>query len=515
MPARGLGARRGDRLRPGATARATTARRPRPRPPRAARLAQRGGRGEHVAERRQRDDEADGPQAPRPAGRAASQRPRTSSGSTSARRPRRRSAPAPGRDRAGPARRWRPRRSSPATRGAPASPSGDAEEEVLAGQHLGQRQPQEPAAASPARRQAVGRERRRRRRRPARARSCRAAAPARAPTTAARHAAAAAGSARRAAARTSAVPCRPASGDASQPHSGHGRDQPGQARQDRDRQRGDARRRRRARGRVGAERLAALRARCRRPAPPAPARRAIAPGRGRLALWRLSRRASLAGRPTRISVAGSTSPPSSSSSRSAAIQLGAQLARCAAGARARCRARRRSRRRAPRGRSRPAAASGGSGWPSRRAVAAAPPLRTGLEPVQPRRASARASRRRRRGRRARPRPARAPCRRACPTTSPVRVSGSPLADVRHAEVGQLGEPRAGGGVGDDHHVLRLHVAVDHAARVGVLQRVAERHADPRDVAVGDRARLHQLGKRSAPNELRDQVDVVLVAAASS
>ena len=80
----------------------------------------------------------------------------------------------------------------------------------------------------------------------------------------------------------------------------------------------------------------------------------------------------------------------------------------------------------------------------------------------------------------------------------------------HAEVGELGEPRPRGGVGHDHHVLRLDVAVDHPARVGVLERVAERDADARHVAVRDRLRARQLGKGSAPNELGHQVDVVLV-----
>src|SRR5829696_6888311 len=82
--------------------------------------------------------------------------------------------------------------------------------------------------------------------------------------------------------------------------------------------------------------------------------------------------------------------------------------------------------------------------------------------------------------------------------------------VRHAEVGQLREARSRGGLCQDHHVLRLHVAVDHAAGMGVLERLAQGYADAGDVAVGDRARLGQLGEGSAPNELRDEVDVVLV-----
>ena len=60
-------------------------------------------------------------------------------------------------------------------------------------------------------------------------------------------------------------------------------------------------------------------------------------------------------------------------------------------------------------------------------------------------------------------------------------------DVRHAEVGQLREARPGRGLGDHHHVLRLDVAVDDPVRVGVLERVAERHADLGHVAVRHRA----------------------------
>jgi hypothetical protein len=46
--------------------------------------------------------------------------------------------------------------------------------------------------------------------------------------------------------------------------------------------------------------------------------------------------------------------------------------------------------------------------------------------------------------------------------------------------------------------------------VRVLERVAERHADARHVAVRERVRTHQLGKGSPPNQLRDEVGVVLV-----
>ena len=88
-----------------------------------------------------------------------------------------------------------------------------------------------------------------------------------------------------------------------------------------------------------------------------------------------------------------------------------------------------------------------------------------------------------------------------------RVAGG---HVRHPEVGQLRESSARGGLREHHHVLGLDVAVDHPARVRVLEGLAERGSDARDVAVRNRARMHQLGKRSAPNQLRDEIHVVLV-----
>ena len=60
-------------------------------------------------------------------------------------------------------------------------------------------------------------------------------------------------------------------------------------------------------------------------------------------------------------------------------------------------------------------------------------------------------------------------------------------EVGDAEVGELGEAGAGRGLGDDDHVLRLDVAVDDLLRVRVRERVAHRHADLGDVAVGQRA----------------------------
>ena len=97
-----------------------------------------------------------------------------------------------------------------------------------------------------------------------------------------------------------------------------------------------------------------------------------------------------------------------------------------------------------------------------------------------------------------------------PTTSPGHRERRVADHVGDAEVGELGEAGPRGRVGDDHDVLRLDVAVDHTALVRVPERVAERGADPRHVAIRDRIRAHELGKGSAPNELRDQIDLVLV-----
>jgi hypothetical protein len=84
--------------------------------------------------------------------------------------------------------------------------------------------------------------------------------------------------------------------------------------------------------------------------------------------------------------------------------------------------------------------------------------------------------------------------------------------VRHAEVGELREPRAGRGLGDDHHVLGLHVAVDHLASVRVRQGVAQRRSDARHVAVRQRTATQELAEGAPAHELRHQVDRVFVGA---
>ena len=59
-------------------------------------------------------------------------------------------------------------------------------------------------------------------------------------------------------------------------------------------------------------------------------------------------------------------------------------------------------------------------------------------------------------------------------------------------------------VGDDH-VLRLDVAVHDAAAVRVLERAAQREADPQHVAVREHALGAELVERAAVDQLGDQV----------
>ncbi len=59
-------------------------------------------------------------------------------------------------------------------------------------------------------------------------------------------------------------------------------------------------------------------------------------------------------------------------------------------------------------------------------------------------------------------------------------------------------------VGDDH-VLRLDVAVDDAAVVGVRQRVGEREADAQHVAVAERALGLEHVERAAADQLGHEV----------
>ena len=102
-----------------------------------------------------------------------------------------------------------------------------------------------------------------------------------------------------------------------------------------------------------------------------------------------------------------------------------------------------------------------------------------------RRASAPASRRRPRGRRRGPRPARAPCRRACRPRR--RARSAPAPSVRRATPKSISFARGSPLLGDED-VLRLDVAVDDGARVGVVERLAEVGADLADLAVAERRR---------------------------
>jgi hypothetical protein len=67
-----------------------------------------------------------------------------------------------------------------------------------------------------------------------------------------------------------------------------------------------------------------------------------------------------------------------------------------------------------------------------------------------------------------------------------------------------------GGLGDED-VARLDVAVHHATRVRVGQRVAQGDADEQDVAVGEGALGDEVGQRRPADQLRDEVDRARVA----
>ena len=116
-----------------------------------------------------------------------------------------------------------------------------------------------------------------------------------------------------------------------------------------------------------------------RPAPSLPGNRGLPASQPAGRDQRLRRRSAVA-RPTRLSVAGSTSPPWSSSSGTAA----ASAARSAAGSGRRAGSTSSASSIASHsssGRSRRSRASEGSGRPRRRAVAAGPPARMGFLPV--------------------------------------------------------------------------------------------------------------------------------------
>ena len=71
------------------------------------------------------------------------------------------------------------------------------------------------------------------------------------------------------------------------------------------------------------------------------------------------------------------------------------------------------------------------------------------------------------------------------------------------EVGQFDNPSlAIGAVGNDH-VGRFDVTVDNSARMGMIERVAESDADPRDVAVGQFAGYEPLAQSLAADQFGD------------
>ena len=96
-----------------------------------------------------------------------------------------------------------------------------------------------------------------------------------------------------------------------------------------------------------------------------------------------------------------------------------------------------------------------------------------------------------------------------PTTSPGAVSGGAVGEAGDAEVHQLG-PRLP--VLGDLHVLRLDVAVDDAARVGVVERLAEVGADLADLAVAERAVVGEPGQGRALDQLGDEQGVAVLLA---
>ena len=76
---------------------------------------------------------------------------------------------------------------------------------------------------------------------------------------------------------------------------------------------------------------------------------------------------------------------------------------------------------------------------------------------------------------------------------------------RDPEVRELRDAAALLGLVGADDVRGLDVAVDDAARVGVLERVAERHADAQHVAVRQLALAQELRERAPADELGDEV----------
>ncbi len=90
-----------------------------------------------------------------------------------------------------------------------------------------------------------------------------------------------------------------------------------------------------------------------------------------------------------------------------------------------------------------------------------------------------------------------------------RGQGGAVGEAGDAEVHQLGAEFPLGG---DEDVLRLDVAVDDAARVGVVERLAEVGADLADLAVAERPFAAQPGQGAALDQLGDQQRVAVLLA---
>ena len=96
-----------------------------------------------------------------------------------------------------------------------------------------------------------------------------------------------------------------------------------------------------------------------------------------------------------------------------------------------------------------------------------------------------------------------------PTTSPGAVRAA--ASVRRATPKSISFGARLAAVGDED-VLRLDVAVDDGALVGVVERLAEVGADLADLAVAEGAVAVHLGQRRAVDQLGDEQGVAVLLA---
>ena len=94
-----------------------------------------------------------------------------------------------------------------------------------------------------------------------------------------------------------------------------------------------------------------------------------------------------------------------------------------------------------------------------------------------------------------------------PTTSPGAVSAA--ASVMRATPKSISLARSLPALGDQH-VLRLDVAVDDGARVGMVERLAEVGADLADLAVAERTVAVELVEGLAVDQLGDEQGVAVL-----